>query len=321
MFCKIPMFTFGERLIDYLQAYECFLGALGLESSFMSFAVGRFCPMPEAADLIVLDFWDNLRKLNAKDKYFDATNDCLILTDLDAGKDRQTQITEFRDLLSQEFQHVWLDALVCIRNDWNAIHPDCRLTRAQNDILDNINFHGFWDSLMRRCEVRAAPKGEDYQLYVEADIKRIRKKGLIVFQGEDATPNTGLVLVIRNPKGRLGRPYRNLNDSWNNLMTMMLERHASNANPFMFRRLMLKYMLDRSIMTDANDGNGYFAFFAKSVISKKEWNSFLASLDENALACIAKNGVTSETAQSLCSGVPKPQQFFVDGFKPAVVWF
>lgn len=64
MFCKIPMFTFGERLIDYLQAYECFLGALGLESSFMSFAVGRFCPTPEAADLIVLDFWDNLRKLN-----------------------------------------------------------------------------------------------------------------------------------------------------------------------------------------------------------------------------------------------------------------
>lgn len=58
------MFTFGERLIDYLQAYECFLGALGLESSFMSFAVGRFCPTPEAADLIVLDFWDNLRKLN-----------------------------------------------------------------------------------------------------------------------------------------------------------------------------------------------------------------------------------------------------------------
>ena len=98
MFCKIPMFTFGERLIDYLQAYECFLEALGLESSFMSFAVGRFCPTPEAADLIVLDFWDNLRKLNAKDKYFDATNDCLILTDLDAGKDRQTQITEFRDL-------------------------------------------------------------------------------------------------------------------------------------------------------------------------------------------------------------------------------
>ena len=181
MFCKIPMFTFGERLIDYLQAYECFLGALGLESSFMSFAVGRFCPTPEAADLIVLDFWDNLRKLNAKDKYFDATNDCLILTDLDAGKDRQTQITEFRDLLSQEFKHVWLDALVCIRNDWNAIHPDCRLTRAQNDILDNINFHGFWDSLMRRCEVRAAPKGEDYQLYVEADIERIRKKGLIIF--------------------------------------------------------------------------------------------------------------------------------------------
>lgn len=89
MFCKIPMFAFGERLIDYLQAYECFLGALGLESSFMSFAVGRFCPTPEAADLIVLDFWDNLRKLNAKDKYFDATNDCLILTDLDAGKDRQ----------------------------------------------------------------------------------------------------------------------------------------------------------------------------------------------------------------------------------------
>lgn len=229
--------------------------------------------------------------------------------------------SEFRDLLSQKFKHVWLDALLCIRNDWNAIHPDCWLTRAQNDILDNINFHGFWDSLMRRCEVRAAPKGEDYQLYVEADIERIRKKGLIVFQGEDATPNTGLVLVIRNPKGRLGRPYRNLNDSWNNLMTMMLERHASNANPFMFRRLMLKYMLDRSIMTDANDGNGYFAFFAKSVISKKEWNSFLASLDENALACIAKNGVTSETAQSLCSGVPKPQQFFVDGFKPAVVWF
>ena len=56
MFCKIPMFTFGERLIDYLQAYECFLEALGLESSFMSFAVGRFCPTPEAADLIVLDF-------------------------------------------------------------------------------------------------------------------------------------------------------------------------------------------------------------------------------------------------------------------------
>ena len=89
----------------------------------------------------------------------------------------------------------------------------------------------------------------------------------------------------------------------------------------MFRRLMLKYMLDRSIMTDANAGNGYFAFFAKSVISKKEWNSFLASLDENALACIAKNGVTSETGQSFCSGVPTPQQFFVDGFKPAVVWF
>lgn len=104
-------------------------------------------------------------------------------------------------------------------------------------------------------------------------------------------------------------------------MTMMLERHASNANPFMFRRLMLKYMLDRSIMTDANDGNGYFAFFAKSVISKKEWNSFLASLDENALACIAKNGVRSESGQSLCSGVPKPLQFFVDGFKPTVVWF
>lgn len=114
MFCKIPMFTFGERLIDYLQAYECFLEALGLESSFMSFAVGRFCPTPEAADLIVLDFWDNLRKLNAKDKYFDATNDCLILTDLDAGKDRQTQITEFRDLFSQKFKHVWLDALLCM---------------------------------------------------------------------------------------------------------------------------------------------------------------------------------------------------------------
>lgn len=145
-------------------------------------------------------------------------------------------------------------------------------------------------------------------LYVEADIERIRKKGLIVFQGEDATPNTGLVLVIRNPKGRLGRPYRNLNDSWNNLMTMMLERHASNANPFMFRRLMLKYMLDRSIMTDANDGSGYFAFFAKSVISKKEWNSFLASLDENALANIAKNGVRSKSGpalvcQSLCSSL------------------
>ena len=86
-------------------------------------------------------------------------------------------------------------------------------------------------------------------------------------------------------------------------MTMMLERHASNANPFMFRRLMLKYMLDRSLMTDANDGNGYFAFFAKSVISKKEWNSFLASLDENALACIAKNGVRSESGQSLCSSL------------------
>ena len=192
---------------------------------------------------------------------------------------------------------------MCIRNDWNAIHPECRLTRAQNDILDNINFHGFWDSLIRRCEVRAAPKGEDYQLYVEADIERIRKKGLIIFQGEDATPNTGLVLVIRNPKGRLGRPYRNLNVSWNNLMTTMLERHASDANPFMFRRLMLKYMLDKSIMTDANDGSGYFAFFAKSVILKKEWNSFLASLDENALANIAKNGVRSESGQSLCSSL------------------
>lgn len=62
MFCKMPMFTFGERLIDYLQAYECFLGALGLESSFMSFAVGRFCPTPEAADLIVLDLLGQLAK-------------------------------------------------------------------------------------------------------------------------------------------------------------------------------------------------------------------------------------------------------------------
>lgn len=62
-----------------------------------------------------------------------------------------------------------------------------------------------------------------------------------------------------------------------------------------------------------------FPCFLEEVLLNKQTN-------QDAIICIAialymAVGVRSESGQSLCSGVPKPLQFFVDGFKPTVVWF
>lgn len=176
-------------------------------------------------------------------------------------------------------------------------------------LFEKVEFYSLWQFLLSKHYEGKKVTGDLYLQFQVSDATLVENDGLDHWLGLKNI--TAFEVVKSNPKGRNGKPYRNIRTALENIGAY-LKVVAPSLKQFLHINILFReYVLENDIMRSENDAFGLFKYFETATISH-----------ENVKAFFEKHGLTGIQAM-LEHEKPESQlkTSFVVGFEPSVTWF